>query len=130
MVDNERIAFSHGRLRTNYSVVMRKTDSSPLTTLGDGNVESLSPDGAWLAAQIAAPPGVALYPTGPGTARQLDPGPIVQFHNTYWYPDSEYVFIIGNEAGGPAVRRDVFGSQSPAVPRSHWKLPVPKASPC
>ncbi len=111
VVDNERIAFSHGRLRTNYSVVMRKTDSSPLTTLGDGNVESLSPDGAWLAAQIAAPPGVALYPTGPGTARQLDPGPIVQFHNTYWYPDSEHVFIIGNEAGGPArcFRQSISG---------------------
>ena len=100
--DNRTLVFTDGRGGSaNYSVVMRTTDGSPLTTLGDGNALNLSPDGTWVSAQIASPPGISLYPTGTGSARRLEPGPIVQFHGAQWFPDSRELLITGNESSGP-----------------------------
>ncbi len=99
--DGKTVIFCNGRGGPNYTVVSRTVDGSPLTTLGEGNFQDLSPDGAWVAAQIATPPGIALYPIGPGAARHLDPGPIVQFHRAQWFPDSRSLLITGNERGGP-----------------------------
>ena len=101
--DSKKLIFVNGRGGANYSVVTRTVDGSPLTTLGEGDLKSLSPDGNWVLAQIAMPPGVAVYPTGTGTARNLPAGPLVQFHNSFWFPDNEHVLIVGNESGG-AVR--------------------------
>jgi len=109
--DKKSLYFSDGRGGENYSVVTRTLDGSPLTILGPGNLQSQSPDGAWVLANIATPPGIAAYPTGTGTARNLDPGPIIQFHNAFWFPDSDHVLIIGNEPGAPVrcYRQSIFG---------------------
>ena len=109
--DGKTLVFSDGHGGENYSVVTRTIDGSPLTTLGPGDVQSLSHDGAWVAALIANPPGVAVYPIGTGAARSLAPGPISQFHHAFWLPDNEHVLIIGNEAGGPVrcYRQSIFG---------------------
>jgi len=99
--DNRTLIFTNGRGGANYSVVTRTIDGAPPTTLGEGGFLDLSPDGAWVNAQIANPAGIGVYPTGTGTARVLDPGPIVQFHHAYWFPDNEHLLIVGNEADGP-----------------------------
>jgi len=101
LADEETLVFTDGRGGSNYSVAMRKTDGTPVITLGPGDLKSISPNGAWVAAQIATPPGIALYPTGAGAARHLDPGPIVQFQKAFWFPDSDHLLVVGNEAGGP-----------------------------
>jgi len=102
MADDKTAVFTYGRGGNNYTVMSRTTDGSPPITLGPGDFQGVSPDGAWVTAQFATPPGVSVYPTGAGTARQLDPGPIAQFHRTFWYPDSEHILIVGNVEGGPA----------------------------
>ncbi len=115
--DNKTLIFSNGFGGSNYTVVMRTTDASPLTTMGEGNFLELSPDGAWVTAQIATPPGLAVYPVGIGVEKHLDPGPIVQFHASYWFPDSEHLLIVGNEADGPVrcYRQAISGGAPEAL---------------
>ena len=114
--DNRTLLFTNGLGGSNYTVVSRTVDGSPLTTLGEGGLLELSPDGAWVTAQIATPPGLAVYPVGTGVAKHLDPGPIVQFHATYWFPDSEHILIVGNEADGPVrCYRQAISAGAPAA---------------
>jgi hypothetical protein len=109
--DNRTLLFTNGLGGSNYTVVMRTIDRSPLTTMGEGGLLELSPDGAWVTAQIATPPSLAVYPVGTGVEKQLDPGPIVQFHSAFWFPDSEHILIVGNEDGGPVrcYRQSISG---------------------
>jgi len=118
LADEETLVFTDGRGGSNYSVAMRKIDGSPIVTLGPGDLKSISPDGARVVAQIATPPGTVIYTTGAGTARHLDPGAIVQFQNAFWFPDSEHILVVGNEAGGPTrcYRQAVSGGAPEPVP--------------
>ncbi len=59
----------------NYTVMLRKTDGSPATRLGEGLPLAFSPDARWVLAAVPTQPAqVVLYPTGPGTPRRLDHG--------------------------------------------------------
>jgi hypothetical protein len=99
--DRKTLFFTNGHGGNNYSVASRTTDGSPLITLGDGDLLAISPDGAWVAAKLATPPGLTLYPTGTGAPRQLDRGPLVQYQDAWWFPDSQHLLITGTEANGP-----------------------------
>ena len=99
--DNQTLVFTNGYGGTNYSVVTRSIDRSPLTTLGEGDAGPLSPDGAWVLAKVADPPGLVLYPLGTGAPLPLEKGPIVQYIETQWFPDSRHVFFTAKEANGP-----------------------------
>ncbi len=109
--DERTLLFSNGRGGTNYDVVTRRLDGSPIATLGEGNALGFSPDGRWVAAQIAEPPAIALYPTGAGSPRRLERDSIDQYRNAQWFPDSEHVLVSGNEAGRPvrAFRQSIDG---------------------
>jgi hypothetical protein len=50
---------------------------------------------------MATPPGLVLYPLGTGSPRDLERGPIVQFQDPQWFPDSRHIFFTANEATGP-----------------------------
>jgi eukaryotic-like serine/threonine-protein kinase len=90
---------------TSYQVGVRRTDGSPPVILGSGIAQSLSPDGKW-ALSILPPPNdqIVLLPTGAGTARPLERGPIerYQFARANWSPDGKQIVFVGYEAGhGP-----------------------------
>jgi DNA-binding winged helix-turn-helix (wHTH) protein/Tol biopolymer transport system component len=90
---------------TSYQVGLRRTDGSPPVILGSGNAQSLSPDGKW-ALSILPPPNdqIVLLPTGAGTPRPLERGPIerYQFARANWSPDARQIVFVGYEAGhGP-----------------------------
>jgi hypothetical protein len=59
----------------NYSVLMRRTDGSPETRLGEGIPLAISPDRQFVLAAVPSKPArLVLYPTGPGNPQQLDVG--------------------------------------------------------
>jgi hypothetical protein len=117
--DGRTLLFTNGRGGGNYTVVTRRLDGSPITTLGEGNSYGFSPDGAWVAANIASPPGVVLYPTGAGTARHLELGPIEKVQYLQWFPDGKSLLIRGSESSG-VVReyreQATGGTPEPATP--------------
>ena len=83
----------------NYAVCMRRMDGSPVIRLGEGFATGLSPDGRWAVALTKAPePHLTLLPTGPGTARTLDPGPIRMFSWASFSADGKSLAISGSEA--------------------------------
>ena len=115
--DGQTVLFSNGRGGPNYSVVTRRLDGSPVTTLGEGDADGFSPDGRWVAAVIATPPGVALYPTGTGSPRLLERGRIEQYQGVQWFPDGTSVLVSGNEPSRPVrdYRQSIDGGQPEPV---------------
>jgi eukaryotic-like serine/threonine-protein kinase len=81
-----------------YTVYIRKTDSSPAIRLGPGRAIALSPDGKWALAADVKTAQYLLYPTGAGEQRQLTHDNIV--HNTaHWTPDGKSIVFAGFEPG-------------------------------
>jgi len=88
-----------------YQVGLRPTDGSAPVILGSGGAQSLSPDGKW-ALSLMPPPNeqLVLLPTGAGSSKTLERGPIehYQFAGARWFPDSSGIVLVGYEAGhGP-----------------------------
>jgi eukaryotic-like serine/threonine-protein kinase len=85
-----------------YQVGLRPTDGSSPVMLGEGVAQSLSPDGNW-ALSILPPPDdhIVLLPTGAGTPRTLERGPIerYQFERAGWLPDSKQITFAAREPG-------------------------------
>ena len=63
-----------------YQVGLRPTDGSAPVMLGAGAAQSLSPDGKW-ALSIMPPPNdqIVLLPTGAGSPKTLDRGPVEHY---------------------------------------------------
>ncbi len=98
--DGKDMLFHEASLGRYYTVCIRKTDGSPVTRLGPGIGESLSPDGKWaLSVVVSDPPKLLLLPTGPGETVTLERGPIVIYSRGAWLPDGKSVLFNGNEAG-------------------------------
>ena len=61
------------RLDREVATLIRKTDGSSLTHLGDGMASWLSPDGNWaIAALPSTPSQIVLLPTGAGSSKSLE----------------------------------------------------------
>ena len=100
-----------------YTTYLRKTDGSPAVRLFDGLGMTLSPDGKWaLAVPTNRKPPLALQPTGPGTARFLERGPIETYDWASWFPDGKRIVISGVERGG--VSRCYVQDLSGGAPRA------------
>ena len=114
--DGESVLFSNGNGGSNYTVVSRRLDGSPISTLGDGNARGFSPDGAWAAGQISTPPEIVLYPTGAGTPRHLERGPIEKYEITEWFPDGRSLLITGSAPARPlrSWRQSIAGGTARA----------------
>ena len=83
-----------------YQVGLRPTDGSPPVILGPGMAESLSPDGNWALSIMPAPSDqILLLPTGAGTQKVLERGPIerYQFSRARWLPDGKQILFVGSE---------------------------------
>jgi hypothetical protein len=97
--DGQSAVFTNARAGANYSIVTRRFDGSPITTLGEGASysHSPSPDGRWAFGILHNPSGLLLHPMGAGALRTLERGPIEKYHDAMWFPDSQSLLIIGNE---------------------------------
>jgi eukaryotic-like serine/threonine-protein kinase len=85
-----------------YQVGLRSTDGSAPVILGSGVAQSLSPDGKW-ALSIMPPPDdqIVLLPTGVGSPKNLDRGPVERYAHggAAWFPDSRQIVFVASEAG-------------------------------
>jgi Tol biopolymer transport system component len=88
-----------------YQVGLRPTDGSAPVMLGAGGAQSLSPDGKWALSAMPPPNArIVLLPTGAGSAKTLERGPIEQYGHkgANWFPDGSQIVFVGYEAGhGP-----------------------------
>lgn len=84
---------------TNYAVTYRKTSGGSAVRLGEGLGFGLSPDGAWALALMPSSPDIRLYPIGPGSPIHLPRGPMTNYADAAWFPDSKRIVVCGSETG-------------------------------
>jgi len=99
--DGSRLLFSDGSTGTNYGVVWRKTDGSPLTHLGEGDAQDWSPDEKWAMGLVYTPPQLILYPLGAGDPMRLPRGVIERYQWARFFPDGKSLLVVGNESSRP-----------------------------
>jgi serine/threonine protein kinase/Tol biopolymer transport system component len=112
----------------NYSLLLRKTDGSPPTHLGEGMASSLSPDGNWAVAALPTTPSqLVLLPTGAGSPKRLERYDIEDYGVADFFPDGKRILFSGSEHGH-AMRdylQDIAGGKPrPLTPEgviSVWK---------
>jgi eukaryotic-like serine/threonine-protein kinase len=100
-----------------YGIYIRGTDGSPAVRLGDGNPQSLSPDGNWvLAITHETPEQLFLLPTKAGAPRVITNDSIDHF-TAEWMPDGKQVVFTGSEPGrGPRLYvQDLEGGKPRAI---------------
>jgi len=126
--DGQTIVFSSGHGGVDYSVISRRVDGSPITTVGPGDTEGFSPDGRWIAARLFSTQQILLYPTGAGETRQLERGPIESYDTLQWFPDSRSLLVTANEPGAPlrAYRQSIDGgAPQPVTPEGVFGMLSP-----
>jgi tRNA A-37 threonylcarbamoyl transferase component Bud32/Tol biopolymer transport system component len=117
--DGTLLAFSDQSVTggPDYTVVLRKTDGSPPTRLGDGIPLAISRDGRWVLAGVPSdPPQLVLYPTGAGKPRRLQSGPVISYYagaitadgRDYFYcasdaASAERCYLAGLDGGAPVA---------------------------
>ncbi len=95
------IELSEGEGR-NTAFYLRGTDGSPAVRLGEGNRQSLSPDGKWVLSIRRESDGTQLriVPTGAGEAVNLSQAGM-QYETAEWTPDGRHVLFFASENGRP-----------------------------
>jgi hypothetical protein len=95
-----------------YAVRIRRTDTSEVVRLGEGDAVALSPDATRALADIITDPRHAvIYPIGPGEPQHLPLGPLESARARAWFPDGRSVVVCGNERGRPyrCYQQDLAG---------------------
>jgi serine/threonine protein kinase len=82
-----------------YSIYLRATDGSPPVHVGTGIPIALSPNGEWVLARAAGGEKLVIYPTGPGTPREI--AAIRQQTWGGWFPDGRRVLYSTGGGGEP-----------------------------
>ena len=80
-----------------YGIYIRPTDGSPAIRLGDGQADTLSPDGKWVVGTKTDLKTLQLLPSGPGAPRTPNVAPIETVVRARWFPDSQRLVIVGRE---------------------------------
>ncbi|MEP6766461.1 MAG: protein kinase, partial [Gemmatimonadaceae bacterium] len=82
----------------NYSVMLRRTDGAPAVRIGEGSVLGMSADKQWLMSSLPSVPAKLMsYPTGAGTARQLDNGEFYAITAGAFVRNDSDIVVCGNE---------------------------------
>jgi eukaryotic-like serine/threonine-protein kinase len=97
------------------TVSLRGADGKSLVLLGDGEAQSMSPDGTWVLALSGDPRRLTLLPTGVGERRVLHQGAIDEHGSATWFPDGRTVLWCGRE--GEAASRCYAHDLSGGAPR-------------
>jgi WD40 repeat protein len=83
-----------------YSVYLKPTDGGPAVRLGEGSGGQISHDGKWVASiLIKGPLRIALWPTGVGQPRFLEPTGLASVTALNWMPDGSALLLLGNRPG-------------------------------
>jgi eukaryotic-like serine/threonine-protein kinase len=92
--DGKMIAFTESGEGggADYSVYTRKMDGSPAVRLGEGFVNSISPDGQWILSTHPheSPSQIYLLPTGAGEPKQLTHDSM-EHTSADWLPDGKHI---------------------------------------
>jgi dipeptidyl aminopeptidase/acylaminoacyl peptidase len=86
----------------NYALYVQGTDGSAPVWLGEGDGQSLSPDGKSALALLrnSSPQQLSVVPTGAGESRVLPPGPVTRYERAVWDPTGRRVVFSGAEREG------------------------------
>jgi dipeptidyl aminopeptidase/acylaminoacyl peptidase/predicted Ser/Thr protein kinase len=101
-----------------YQVALRNVAANTVSRLGPGTALGVSPDGAWVAAQVPSTLKIQFYPTGVGDPLALDRGPIdLTRYAVEWFSNSARVLYCGRE---PSTRsrcyaQDIKGGPADVV---------------
>src|SRR4029453_266931 len=81
---------------------IRKVNDPSAVRLGEGSPYALSPDGKWVLGKPSQSTSLVnrqliLMPTGAGESKILEQGPIVEYGNVAWFPDSNRILFAGKE---------------------------------
>ena len=115
--DGQRLMFSDGNAGSDYAVVWRKTDGSPIVQLGPGDAGGgWSPDSKWALGIVTSSSKLVAYPIGAGEQRVIKTDPVTQLQDASWLPDSKSIVIFGTEPGKPPRYYRVSMSGGAAVP--------------
>jgi dipeptidyl aminopeptidase/acylaminoacyl peptidase len=113
------------------AIGIRKIDGAPPIHLGDGSVESLSPDGKLAVSLVPGDPDrIRLLPVGPGQPREIPVTGLEHLQSgAHFLPDGRHLIVNGNQAGRP-VRSFLVdlsgGTPSPITPEGiRGTLPSP-----
>jgi serine/threonine protein kinase/WD40 repeat protein len=111
-----------------YATCLRKPPEAPVVKLGEGSSLDLSPDGKWaLALDFGPPQHLVALPTGPGQARELDPGGLDSYTDAQWFPDGKRVLVCGSKAGSASrcfIEDEAGGSRAPVTPEGLYSQPL------
>jgi hypothetical protein len=109
-----------------YSVYLKPTDGGPAVRLGEGSGGQLSPDEKWVASVlITGPPRLALWPTGVGQARFIEPTGLASINALEWMPDGRALLLLGNRPGeGLRIWRQPIegGAPVPLTPEGLFEM--------
>jgi serine/threonine protein kinase len=98
--DGQRLMFADGNAGSDYGVVWRTIDGSPIAQLGPGDPgPGWSPDGKWALAVIVSRAKLVAYPIGAGNARPINTDPVTNLVYAQWMADSQAIVVFGNEPG-------------------------------
>jgi Tol biopolymer transport system component len=116
--DGRQILFTEGSTasnRINYTLCLRTTDGAPVSEIGEGHAQGLSPDGRWAASMIPATHRFMIYPTGPGAPIELERGEVreYQLFSTTWFPDSQHVLFRASNGETTSFYRQSIGGGPP-----------------
>ena len=80
-----------------FASYVQATDGSPPLWLGEGDGQSLSPDGraALVVLVHTQPQQLLVVPIGAGEARKLEPGDVVRYTRAVWDPSGQRVLFSG-----------------------------------
>lgn len=94
--DGSFIVFDSG----DYDIYLRKTDGTPATKLGKGQIYDISPDGKWVLS-IAPPRNekLMLIPTGAGEVQTLSAGNL-RYDFARWLPETQRILVSASDGGG------------------------------
>jgi eukaryotic-like serine/threonine-protein kinase len=127
--DGRMVVFQEGlsgRQQRLPTVFQRDISGTPAVRLGEGNMQSLSPDGRWvLVFDVAA----TLVPTGAGSPKALDAGEIGRLLSGLWFPDSKRI-ALGARSRGANTRVRIWvqdvdgGPPRPITPETVSTFPL------
>jgi hypothetical protein len=101
--DGQRLLFSDGNGGSDYAVVWRKVDGSPVVRLGDGDAGGgWSPDGRWALGYLVSKSQLVAYPIGAGDPMRIDAAPVSHIEFASWLGDAQALYLFGAEDGQPA----------------------------
>jgi hypothetical protein len=121
--DGRQILFTEGATasnRINYALCLRTTDGAPVSEIGEGHAQGLSPDGRWAVSMIPATHRLMLYPLGPGAPVELTRGDIKEYElfSAQWFPDSRHLLFSASDGNATHFYRQAIAGGAPS------RLPV------